>query len=408
MNAQNNNQTSCAKLPITIIPPRYKVNNIYFTILFSVYLAITLIDVLFSNIILNLLPLILGSFALMLLSTRSRREYVRIYIFVGCLATFFLISSLIVGRTGNRVYMPILFIVSSAGIAMILIRGYVYSLGGYIAFYGLAVYFLMLMLAGVDTSVMGGRNAISIAVLIACITLYIILSGENKKLDLKPALVTLFISIWSVGRSGIASSVVLLLGLLFVRFRAKIYILSMIIYMIIYLINPYQFQDALFEFIMEHSFFANPYYYYLKNKINIVNMQRWIFWSHYFNNLDIFRLIFGFNLLEDPSFVGPGFDLNYHNSFIHLHLQTGFMGLITMALILFALYKYYKTNIVFFFLMLSFILRASTDLFIFFNHADFILFFFIFYLLRNFGLRVPYISPLLAGSREMRSYPDRR
>lgn len=366
MNAQNNNQTSCAKLPITIFPARYNVKKIYFTILFSLYLAITLIDVLFSNIILNLLPLILGLFALMVLSTRIRREYVPIYIFVGFLATFLLISSLIVGRTGNSVYMPILFIVSSAGIAMILIRGYVYSWGGYIAFYGLAVYFLMLMLAGFDTSVMGGRNAISIAMLIACITLYIILSRENKKIDLKPALFTLVISIWGVGRSGIASSFVLLLGLLFVRFRAKIFILSMIIYMIIYLINPYQFQDALFEFIMEHSFFSNAYYHYLMNKMSIVDMQRWIFWSHYFNNLDIFRLIFGFNVLEDPSFVGPGFDLNYHNSFIHLHLQTGFMGLITMALILFALYKYYRTNIVFFFLMLSFILRASTDSFVFF------------------------------------------
>ena len=68
---------------------------------------------------------------------------------------------------------------------MILLRGYVYSWGGYIVFYSLVVYFLMLMLAGIDgdsalTTI--SQNGISMVMLVACISLYIILSMEKKKL----------------------------------------------------------------------------------------------------------------------------------------------------------------------------------------------------------------------------------
>jgi len=104
-------------------------------------------------------------------------------------------------------------------------------------------------------------------------------------------------------------------------------------------------------------------------------------WANYFNNLDISRVIFGANVVEDPWPEGEINEYNYHNSFINLHLQTGLMGLVTLALIIFALFKFYKTNKVFFFLLLALILRSSTDLFIFFGRFDFIPFFFIFYYL---------------------------
>ena len=111
--------------------------------------------------------------------------------------------------------------------------------------------------------------------------------------------------------------------------------------------------------------------------------SRLSYWEYYFSNLDISRLIFGVNVVEDPWPAGEINEYNYHNSFIHLHLQTGFMGLITIALILFALFRYYKINKIYFFLLLSIIFRASTDGFMFFNRADFIIFFFIFYFLKS-------------------------
>jgi hypothetical protein len=258
----------------------------------------------------------------------------------------------------------------------------------------------MLMLAGVDgysALKFSSWNGISMVMLVACISLYIILSMENKKIDLKPALFTLVISIWGIGRSGIASSFVLLLGLIFVRLRAKP---KYIYYVIICLFIAYLFY-ALSMFVMDYSIFGNAIDHYLTRKIETGPSERWTMWTNYFNNLDISRVIFGVNVVEDPWPEGLINEYNYHSSFINLHLQTGFMGLITLALIIFSLFKFYRINQVFFFLLLTVISRSSTDLLIFFGPFDFIPFFFIFYFLKSPHFRVPHINRLSAGTREL-------
>jgi len=389
MSIQNHNKLSYVKLSSTIFPASYNVNKFFFTILYSLCVALSLISFIWDINILIKVNVLLGMLALILLSPRVRREYVPIYIFVVFLAASFLFLSLLVGRTDWRLLTPIHFIVSGVGIAMILVRRYVYSWGGYIVFYSLAGYFFMLMLAGVDGNValeFCSFNGISMVMLVACISLYIILSMENKKIDLKPALFTLVISIWGIGRSGIASSFLLLLGLLFVRLRDK----PKYIYVIICLLITFIFY-ALAMFATDYSFFGNAIDHYLTRETG--PSERLIMWTNYFNNLDIFRFIFGANIVEDPWPEGEIFEYNIHNSFINLHLQTGFMGLITMALILFALFRFYRTNKVFFVLLLTLILRASTDLFIFFGRFDFIPYFFIFYFLKSLHFRVPHINP---------------
>jgi len=331
------------------------------------------------------------------LSIRIRREHIPIYIYIGVLVTSFLISSIIVGRTAGSVYVPCFYIVSSFGIAMILIRGYVYSWGGYIAFYSLAVYYFIFMLAGTPATTLTvgpSTNGSSIAMLVSCISLYIILSMENKKINLIPGLLTLAISIWGGGASGIISSFVLLFGLLFVRLRSKS---KYIFIVLICLFVIYLFSDVLFTFVTNNWFFSNAVEN-LSSKMVVGNSARWPMWTNYFNNLDIFRLIFGVNVFEAPWSEGIVYDYNYHNSFIHLHAQTGLVGLLTMALIILAVLKYYRINKVFLILLLAFILRFSTDSFVFFSRFDFIPFFFIFYFLMSTNLRVPHAKPLSADA----------
>lgn len=403
MDGQNHNQRSCATLRSTIFPASYNVNKLFFTVLFSLYLALSIICFIWPNNYITLINTSLGLLALLLLSTRIRREYVPIYLFAGFLAASFLVSSLFVGRTGWRLYFPICFLVSCPGIAMILLRGYVYSWGGYIAFYGLSVYFLMLMLAGVDghnALKYSSWNGISTLMLVACISLYIILSMENKQIDLIPALVTLVISIWGIGRSGIASSFVLLLGLLFVRFRAQT---KYFYYLILCLFIAYLFH-VLSMLAMDDSIFGNAIDHYFARKTETGTSERLTMWTNYFNNLDIYRFIFGVNVVEDPWPEGELFEYNYHNSFINLHLQTGLMGLITMSLIFFAFFKFYRINQVFLILLLTLILRSSTDLLIFFGSFDFLPFFFIFYFLKSTHVRVPHINFVSAGIKEHGSH----
>ena len=380
MNAQNHNQLSCAKLSSTIFYSRYNVKKIFFTILFSLYLALSLIRFTWpAHLLLTSTVTGLGLFALILLSIRIRRDYVPIYIFVGFLTTSFLVSSLFVSRT-ERLGHVVLFIVFNTGIAMILLRGYVYSWGGYIVFYGSAGYFLMLMFAGVypGEALVCSYNGISMMMMVACISLYIILSMENKKIDLKPALISLFISIWAIGRSGIISFLVLLLGFLLVRLRTKKRIIFIVI---ICLIIGYLLFDVLYMFGMDYSIFSNAIDRFLASATGEVPNVRMRIWANYFNNLDISRVIFGVNVLTDPWPDGELLAYNYHSSFINLHLQTGFMGLIVMVLIILSLFKFFRKNQVFFFLFLTVILRWSTDIGLFFESWDFIPFFFIFYYL---------------------------
>ena len=374
-------QTNIEKSTNTLYPVKFNVTKFIFSILFSIYLSLALLDQFILHIIhLVTLDTLLGSLTLILLSLKIRREHIKAYIFLVCLAVFFIISSLIVGRTSERVVLPFFNLVSCSGIAMILIKRYVYSWSGYIVFYSLTVYFFILMLMGIDGTsalTLTSRNGISFAILTACISLYIILILENKKIDLKPALVTLLISIWGIGVTGIVSSFVLLLGLLFVRFRVK---LKYIFIIFILLLATYIYRGNLYILLDNNSFTAQAVEN-ISKKIKYGNAARMPMWKNYYNNLDIRRLIFGVNVIEDPWPDGKENDYNYHNSFIQLHLQTGFMGITVMILILFSLFKFFKTNKVFFILLLAFSLRSSFDWFIFFRRFDFIPFFFIFYYL---------------------------
>jgi hypothetical protein len=230
--------------------------------------------------------------------------------------------------------------------------------------------------------------------LVACISLYIMLSMEKRNIDLKPALLTLAISIWGIGRSGIASSFVLLLGLLFVKLRTKPkYIYNTII--CFFIVSLFY---ALTTFAMDSSILGNAIDHYLAREMEAGPSERLTMWKNYFNNLDMSRVIFGVNVVEDPWPEGEIFEYNYHNSFINLHLQTGLMGLITMAFIILSFLTFYRKNKIYFFLLLTLILRSSTDLLIFFGPFDFIPLFFIFHFLKGLNFRVPHMYPPYVSS----------
>jgi hypothetical protein len=403
INAQNHNQTSSAKLTSAIIFESFNINKIFFTILISLYLALSLSNYIWPSIYNNIICSALGLIALMLLSTRLRREDVIVYLFTGCLAASFLVSSLFVGRTGTKLFSPVVFIVYNFGLALILLRGYVYSWGAYIVFYGLTGYFLLMMLTGSDPAIIltTASNAISTMMIIACLFLYITLHIENKKIVLIPALLTFFFSIWGLGRTGIAASMVLLLGLLFVKLRAKRkYLCIAIIIILISYIFTYWLFDDLYKLAMNYPILGNAIEHNVQRWTRNASDPRLSYWEYYFSNLDISRLIFGVNVVEDPWPAGEINEYNYHNSFIHLHLQTGLMGLITMVLIICSLFKFYRSNQVFFILLLTLVFRSIFDSVIFFLRFDLFPFFFIFYFLKNTSFRVPHIMSLSAGTRD--------
>lgn len=378
MNTQTNIQSGPSRSSSISVPDSVSHLKVFFTLLFMLQVAMSLATFIWAAVGLIKVNTLIASFSLLFLSLKIRREYAPVYLYTGFLIAAFLVSSLYVARTDWRLFTPVLFIISGFNIALILLRGYVYSWGGYAIFYALAGYFMLMIFSGVDgASAMKycSFNGISMVMLVVCISLYIILETENKKFDIKPALLTLAISIWGIGRSGIVVGFVLFLGLLSIRLKHKPkYFIRVLVFLLIAFLGLRA---------TDYSFFGNAIAHQEERGTVLTDHVRAGMWANYYNNLDIARVIFGVNVLEDPWETGEINEYNYHNSFINLHLQTGFMGLITMAIIVKALFVFYRTNRVFFFLLLALVLRASVDLFIFFGAFDFLPFFFIFYLLRE-------------------------
>jgi hypothetical protein len=363
-----------------------KVN--FFTTLFTLYLGLSLIRYIWpANLILTASVTILGLLSLALLSRKIPEDNVLIYIFMGLLATAFLVSSLFVLRT-DRIGHVVLFIFFNFGIALILLRGHVHSQGVYLVFYVMACYMVFLIFSGVDPDEalkVTSHNGISEMMIVPCICLYIVQTNEGKEIDLKPAFFTLLISIWGIGRSGIISSFVLFAGLFLIKRRfnkSYVYSISLVLLVI------YLFFDQLVLLGVDNAFFGRAINLYLARKMEEGPDSRIYIWANYFNNLDSFRIFFGANVLTDPWPDGEVYAYNYHNMFIHLHLQTGLMAIVFYILILLALVKFWRTNKVFFFLLLTICLRGMTDTFLLFESWDFILYFFIYYFLRDLYLSI--------------------
>jgi hypothetical protein len=362
-----------------------KINHekLILTIVYSLGLAFSLISFIWNVNILIKTNVFLSIVALYFLKGYFNKKHLSIYIYSYLLLFLFIFFSLLVGRLNWRLIAPLHFIIYSYGFAMILINKRVYYWGGYIIFYTLALYFFILMLLGVSGEFAlkwSSSNGISTVMLISCISLYIIRRFDKQEIDLKPALITLIISIWGIGRGGILSSFVLFLGLLFIKYNTKkIYIYFILAISCSFFGIIYIYSDWFFDFALNNSFFSNAMIRFIERGGEFSESSaRSSMWENYFNNLDVFRIIFGVNVETDPWEDGIQNEFNYHNSFINLHLQTGIIGILTIIILMFSLFNLFSNDKVLFLLLFVLILRSFTDTVIFFGRYDFIVFYFIF------------------------------
>ena len=359
------------------IPPAKYLSSIIFTL----YLGISLIRYLWpGNLIITSSLVLLGLLALVLSSLKIHNKNILIYIFIGSLAAAFLFSSLFVHRT-DRIGHVLLFILMSSGIALLLLGGNVRSKSVYQIFIALSFYFVYFIYIDVDPNdalIVVSRNGISEMMIVSCVCLYIVKNKDGGKIDLWPAFITLIVAVWAIGRSGIISSFILFVGLLLIKMRTR----ALYFYMIcLTLLTSILYFKQFILMTYDTPFFRPAVEYYLARTVEVGPDVRIALWANYLNNLDIFRVFFGANVHTDPWPDGGRYAYNYHNMFIHLHLQTGLMAVAIYMLILSALIKFWMTNKVFFVLLLTICIRGITDTFLFFESWDFVLYYFIFYYL---------------------------
>jgi len=360
------------------------------TIIYSLGISFALISFIWNINILIKTNVILSLLSLYFLGNNSKKHFV-LYIYMFLLIILFIFFSYFVGRLNWRLFAPLHFIVYSYGFSMILIKKKVYAWGGYIVFYLLALYFLILMFLGVNGDLAlkwSSSNGISTVMLISCISLYIILRFEEKELDLIPAFITLIISIWGIGRGGIISSLILFLGLLFLKYNTKKKYIFLIVISLFAISTLIFFNSDFFlDYALNNSFFSNAMIRFIERSGEFnESSARSTMWENYFHNLDFSRLIFGVNVETDPWEEGLMNEFNYHNSFIDLHLQTGIIGIITILLIYLSLTDLFKKDKLLFLLLFVLVFRSFTDTIIFFGRYDFIIFYFIFLQLRKYKI----------------------
>jgi len=371
-------------LPVTI-----KRSNFY-SLLFLAYIALAFIRAISPDQIINsIASTAIGLYAFSTVRI-DRKLQTLILVFTFSLLFSFLVSSMLNIRL-DRIIQNLMFILSSSGIALLLTTGLVALWAVSIAFWGLASYFVILMLLSTDPmlALFSSQNSISWMILAAAISYYLVSNRLNKKLNLKPAFVTLIISIWGVGRSGILVGFVLLFGLFFLKSESKVirtmlitFVILFIFFMAIPLYGSTE-QIASFYGFFNDSFFKNAILNYGKT-FDSTYTERGDIYLNYFQNLDLFKFFFGVNPKTEDWPDGEFLAYNYHNSFITLHSQTGLFGLIIILLLIISFFTFLKRDKIYSLLIVAFSLRWSTDSYLFFEFFDFVPLFFIFMLFKTF------------------------
>jgi hypothetical protein len=345
-----------------------------YTILFTAYLGLAIVRFLRPHPLLNPVVMGIGLLALLLSIIPPRKVDLPFLVFLAALVVGILVSAQLVLRSGVRSYFPVVFTLSSAGIALLPLRHRVYVWGPTIVFAGVTAYFAGLMLTGVDARAAltaTTHNGISMMMLVACVSLYVTRVMEGAPIRLAPAVLTLIVCTWGIGRSGILSSAILLAGLVYLGMRRyKVLVpFGAAVLLVAYVTAGWYMP------LLDSTRFGPAIQNYRERAEK--SESRLILWRNYFGNLDARRVLVGANVFEDPWPEGEINEYNYHCSFIALHSQTGLMGLVTMGLLAGSLWRNYRQQQVLFFLALTVVVRWAVDNGMFFNVFDFLPLFFI-------------------------------
>ncbi|MBS3972459.1 MAG: hypothetical protein KGZ84_05565 [Erysipelotrichia bacterium] len=331
----------------------------------------------------------IGSFAYVV-TTQKFHSKTKIIVFFFAFYLFGLVSSV---YTSNYRVQDYLIIVQYFGIALLLFRyGTKFSINKFF-FMFYVLYFGANMLAGIhpDNVFIGfSRNNIPVTLLIQSVLLYVSMFENKKQIKIYPALTVLLFSIWTIGRSGIFTSLLMLiLIILYIQFESekknlKIIYLSFLI-LIVYSVISVFFYEELIEPALARLF-----------RLGITDSHRRSIVVEYLNQCKIsfYALFFGVNINQNLLFSVYGYNL--HNSYLRLHAYHGLLGFIMIFIFSFRSISKFFIHKYFLFFILSVILliRGVTDIVAFHGPFDPLLYYFIF---KSFNIQPKLTKKTLKG-----------
>lgn len=264
------------------------------------------------------------------------------------------------------------------GMSLILLKFKVDLRAARLLYWGLTFIFFCFMVTGVVSSNVlhhVSRNYISVLMLTSLILLYIVSKIHKKNITVVPPILFFAISFWAVGRGGILTSGIFLAGVLMIEFvvhgkyRDKRYLAALGLIVAAFLIVAFIEADTIGR-IMESLL-----------RRGFTSSSRTRFLEEYTSNMfsSVKNFIFGppISTMSVQATHGG----NFHNSFIQMHAYFGIFYFIAViagighSLAYFFRQKDYISVVI----ILSLMIRASTDRLFFSGYSEPFLFYYLFY-----------------------------
>lgn len=272
---------------------------------------------------------------------------------------FDFISCIAVVVNGNYEIYVIFPVITYQGLALLLfLKKEVLAIFN-LCLYCVIGYFFICIGRGVNPDLLLNRastNYISIILLTLIIIVYLSCKEQNKNFPSLRLLMCTIITIWSGGRSGIITFSTFMLAVLLFSKNNKVKERYRVI------INVLKFWLLSFSFILA----INVIWGYFQQRVisSLGSEGRFFIWNLYLKNsiLSLKNIIFGTSMSNEAIFVYYG--RNLHNSFMLLHARFGIVILIATIIIFIKLvrYNYNKKDILMIMIIISVIIRASTDI----------------------------------------------
>lgn len=200
----------------------------------------------------------------------------------------------------------------------------------------------------------GSQNYLSVIFISLSILYYTFIPKKGDLVSLYPALVTLIFSVLATGRSGIASSMVLLFGIFFYNFffiqKTKFSNFSYFLLAIVSLYYIYIFSEIIYNIDQPSSLLWRfSFGYENDGRLQILNQ--------YLTDFSFMNFVFG----RGNELILNTLDMSVHISFIQWHISLGFAAFFLYILVILSYFKMYKINKLYFILMTTILMRGATD-----------------------------------------------
>jgi hypothetical protein len=256
---------------------------------------------------------------------------------------------------------------SSLNLATVLIN---LSLGCYIFLRGLNVRYVFLFMMIIFLSLgfrsytsggdpfnvlsSGSNNYISVIVLSMVLLYYAMAYKFEKLVSFMPAFIALVFSVWAGGRSGIISSVLLLLGLFFynlfcIKKKGSLslyYAISILVVVALLLENFVVFYDV-----------EDPNSFLWRFTMDMSSDGRLQIFKSYIQDMTVLQAIFG----RGSDFIQNKLGMSVHISYIQWHVSFGLFAFFLYVLVFWAYLKMFFINKLYTVLMTVLLVRGSSD-----------------------------------------------